>query len=206
MGWYATNIAPRLLNAAMGGQLFAKGRELICSPLAGEIVEIGFGSGHNVPHYPPAVTRVHAVEPSALARTLASPRIARSRASIEFTGLVGESIPLADHSVDHALMTFTLCSVADPARVLSEIARVVRPGGHLYIIEHGLAPEGRVRHWQHRLNSFEQRVADGCQLTRDPVALLRTAGYRIDELTQRFPGRPTPWTYITLATATPPTP
>jgi ubiquinone/menaquinone biosynthesis C-methylase UbiE len=203
MGWYATHIAPRLLDKAMGGALFAKGRAMICAPLAGDIVEIGFGSGHNVPHYPAAVTHVYAVEPSLLARRLAERRVATSPVPVEFVGLVGEAIPLANASVDHALMTFTLCSVQDPVKVLSEIRRVLRPGGHLYLIEHGLAPAGRVQRWQYRLNGFEQMVADGCQLTRDPVAFLQQAGYTVDLLTQRFPGRPTPWTYITMATATP---
>jgi ubiquinone/menaquinone biosynthesis C-methylase UbiE len=203
MGWYASTIAPRLLDKAMGGALFAKGRALICGPLTGEVVEIGFGSGHNVPHYPAAVTHVYAVEPSDLARRLAARRVAASPVPVSFVGLVGEAIPLADASVDHALMTFTLCSVQDPRQVLREIRRVMRPGGHLYLIEHGLAPEGRVRRWQHRLNRLEQRVADGCQLTREPVSLLAEAGYTVDLLTQRFPGRPTPWTYITMATASP---
>lgn len=206
MGWYATNVAPRLISAAMGGNLFAKGRELICAGLSGEIIEVGFGSGHNVPHYPPAVTRVYAVEPSSLARELAGPRVEASRVPVEFVGLVGESIPLTDHSVDNALMTFTLCSVADPAKVLSEIARVVRPGGQLFLIEHGLAPSAKVRRWQRRLNELERKLADGCQLIRDPLHLLDNAGYHLTQTTQRYPGRPTPWTYITIATAIPPAP
>ena len=204
MGWYATNIAPRLISAAMGGKLFAKGRELICEGLSGDIVEVGFGSGHNVPHYPPAVTRVYAVEPSSLARELAVPRVAKSPVPVEFVGLVGESIPLPNNSADNALMTFTLCSVADPHKVLAEIARVLRPGGRLFLIEHGLAPTGVIRRWQFRLNRLEQKVADGCQLIRDPLDLLTSAGYQVNQVTQRFPARPTPWTFITIATATPP--
>lgn len=203
MGWYATHVAPRLLNKAMGGALFAKGRAMICAPLSGEVVEVGFGSGHNVAHYPAAVTRVLAVEPSPVARQLATKRVRNSPIPVDFVGLVGEAIPLPDASVDSALMTFTLCSVQDPAKVLSEIRRVLKPGGHLYLIEHGLAPEGGIRRWQGRLNGLEQRVADGCHLTRDPLAFLEQAGYTLDLVTQRFPGRPTPWTFITMATATP---
>jgi SAM-dependent methyltransferase len=144
------------------------------------------------------------VEPSLTARKLAARRIAESSTPIEFVGLVGESVPLPDNSVDHALMTFTLCSVRDPQRVLSEITRVVKPGGHLYLIEHGLAPDASLQKWQRRLNGFEQRVADGCQLTRDPLSLLENAGYTQDLVVQRYPGRKTPWTYITIATVTPP--
>jgi len=203
MSWYRATIAPRLIDRLMGAPLFAKGRQIICAELAGTVVEIGFGSGRNVPFYPAALSRVYAVEPSSLAREIARARIAASSVEVEFVGLIGESVPLPDACADHALLTFTLCSVQDPARVLSEIRRLLRPGGRLYLLEHGLAPTSTVQKWQHRLNHFEEVVADGCQLIRDPLQLLEAAGYSLERVTQRFPGKPTPWTYITMATATP---
>jgi ubiquinone/menaquinone biosynthesis C-methylase UbiE len=169
--------------------------------LTGTVVEIGFGGGHNVPFYPLAVTAVYAVEPSALAWRLARARVRSTSIPVTRVGLVGEAIPLDDDSCDHALVTFTLCTVRDPAAVLAEVVRVVRPGGTLHFLEHGLAPAAGVAAWQRRLDPLQQRLFDGCHLTRDIRALVAAAGLEVIWSESSFARGPQPWSYLSVGVA-----
>ena len=140
-------------------------------------MEIGFGSGLNMPAYPPEVHLVYAVEPALTARRLAEERIAESHVRVEHVALRGESIPLEDNSCDGALSTFTLCTIPDVGAALAEVRRVLRPGGRFHFLEHGLSPDPSVANWQRRLDPLQKRLADGCHLTRDTPTPLRAAGF-----------------------------
>jgi len=182
MSFYERRILPRLLNATGGSKSVAPLRRRVCAGLAGEVVEIGFGSGHNVPYYPAAVTQVSAVEPADLAWQLAGRRLAQARLPVRRAGLDGQALPFADASQDAVLSTWTLCTIPDVNAALGEIRRVLRAGGALHFLEHGLAPDERVRRWQRRLDRLEQRLVGGCHFTRPIVELLTGAGFRITEL------------------------
>jgi ubiquinone/menaquinone biosynthesis C-methylase UbiE len=172
--------------------------------LHGRVVEIGFGSGLNVPHYPSGVDVVLAVEPAQVARRLAARRVSTSPIPVEHVGLDGQSIPLDDASCDAALSTFTLCTVPDAQLVLSELRRVMRPGGALHFLEHGLSPDPDVAVWQRRFDPWQRRFADGCHLTRDIPALISDAGFVIDRVEQRYAKGPRPWSWFTTGIAVTP--
>jgi SAM-dependent methyltransferase len=182
VGLYADRVLPRITDVALGGKAFTKLRRSATAGLSGDVLEVGFGSGRNLPLLPPEVTRVFAVEPAAAGRTLAAGRIATSAIPVEFVGLAGEQLPLEDESVDHVLSTWTLCTIPGVEQALSEIRRVLRAGGSLHFLEHGLAPDLPVRRWQNRLNPIQQRVCGGCHLNRPIDELVAGAGLRIDEL------------------------
>jgi SAM-dependent methyltransferase len=182
MGCYGEHVLPRLINLACGLKAVEPLRRRVCEGLEGEVLEVGFGSGLNVPFYPPAVDRVAAVEPSDVGWRLAGKRLAASGVSVDRTGLDGQSLPLPDNSRDSALTTWTLCTIPDVTAALHEIRRVLKPGGTLHFLEHGLAPDEKVRRWQHRLEPVEKRVFGGCHLTRPVVELLTGAGFTIREV------------------------
>ena len=131
------------------------------------------------------------------ARRLAEQRVAASHARIVHVGLDGQSLPLDDASCDGALSTFTLCTIPDVAAALQELRRVLRPGGRFHFLEHGVAPDATVASWQRRLEPWQKRLADGCHLTRDPVALVRAAGFVVERHESRFARGPKPWSYMT---------
>ena len=182
MGIYRDRVLPRITDMACGAKNAEPVRRRVCEGLAGEVVEIGFGSGHSVPFYPATVTRVVAVEPSDLAWKLAEERVRASTIPIERAGLDGQSLPFADDSFDAALSCWTLCTIPDVAAALREVRRVLKPGGTLHFVDHGLAPDERVQRWQRRLDGFEQRAFGGCHLTRPIVDLVTDAGFTITEL------------------------
>ena len=156
-------------------------RQRVCEGLHGEVVEIGFGSGLNVPHYPPAVTGVAAIEPADVGWKLAQKRVAASTVPVRRTGLDGQSLPLADNSCDSAISTWTLCTIPDVAAALQELRRVLKPGGKLCFVEHGLAPDEKVQRLQHRLEPLQKRLFGGCHLTREIADLLTEGGFTIIE-------------------------
>jgi len=182
VGIYARHVLPRLVNVACGMKANLPLRDRACAGLHGDVVEIGFGSGLNVPHYPEAVTQVWAVEPADLGWKLAQGRLRASSTPVERIGLDGQSLPLPDDSCDTALSTWTLCTIPDVAAALREVRRVLKPGGTLHFVEHGLAPDEEVRRTQHRLEPIQKRIAGGCHLTRPIAALLTDAGFDIREL------------------------
>jgi SAM-dependent methyltransferase len=157
-------------------------RARVCAGLHGHVVELGFGSGLNVAFYPAAVVDVAAIEPSDLGWDLAAARLAATTIPVQRAGLDGESLPLADGSCDTALSTWTLCTIPDVAGALVEVRRVLKPGGTLHFVEHGLAPDEKVRRWQHRFEPVQKRLFGGCHLTRPITDLLGDAGFTITEL------------------------
>ncbi|MFE2915075.1 class I SAM-dependent methyltransferase [Kitasatospora indigofera] len=182
MGFYTTQVVPRIINVACGMKEADPLRRRVCDGLAGEVVEIGFGSGLNIPFYPATITRVSAVEPSDLGWRLASRRLAATRIPVQRTGLDGQSLLYPDDSFDAALSTWTLCTIPDAEAALHELRRVLKPGAALHFVEHGLAPDESVRRWQHRLDPMQQRLFGGCHLTRPIVGLLTAAGFTVTEL------------------------
>lgn len=183
MGIYGEQVLPRIVDAACAmGPAVGPLRDRVCSGLSGEVVEIGFGSGLNVPHYPPTVSRVAAVEPSDVGWRLASERIAASTVPVERVGLDGQALPLDDDTFDCALSTWTMCTIPDLAAALSEVRRVLRPGGTLHFVEHGLAPDESVARWQRRLAPLQKRLFGGCHLTRPILDAIQDAGFTITEV------------------------
>ena len=190
MGFYVERVLPRVVDVALGGKAFAQLRARVAAGLEGEVLEVGFGSGRNVPFYPPAVARVQAIDPAVAGRKLAAKRLAASPVPVDFVGLDGEQLPLAEASVDHVLTTWTLCTIPDVARALAEIRRVLRPGGALHFVEHGRSPEAKVARWQERLTPLQRRVAGGCHLNRPIDTLIAGADLnlaRIDNFYMRGP-------------------
>jgi SAM-dependent methyltransferase len=182
MGCYGEQVLPRIINVACGMKSVEPLRQRVCEGLAGGVVEIGFGSGLNVPFYPAGVTRVAAVEPADVGWKLADKRLRAASVPVQRSGLDGQSLPFADNTYDCALSTWTLCTIPDVATALREVRRVLKPGGTFHFVEHGLAPDERVRRWQHRLEPVQKRVFGGCHLTRPVVDLLTGAGFTITEL------------------------
>ena len=160
MGIYNDQFVPRLVNVACGAKLNNPQRERACAGLHGRVVEIGFGSGLNVPFYPADVESITAVEPADLGWKLASKRLAKATVPIERTGLDGQALPFADNSFDSALSTWTMCTIPDIATALAEVRRVLVPGGTFHFVEHGLAfgGRGRQRRQFDRLVRGQQRL------------------------------------------------
>lgn len=196
MGFYEDRLLPRFIDMALGGRPFRGIRARVASALEGEVLEVGFGSGRNVPHYPPGVHRVRAVDPATHGRTLAAKRVAASPVPVEYIGLDGENLPLEDASVDHVLTTWTLCTIPGVDRALTEMRRVLRPGGALHFIEHGRAPDPQVARWQDRLTPIQRRMFGGCHLNRRIDELIATAGFEVERLENYFMQGPKPLGYM----------
>lgn len=182
MGLYRDHLLPRLINVVMDTGQTRKIRSRVATGLAGEVVEIGFGSGHNLPFLPPTVSRLRVVEPSGVGVRLARERIAAAPFAVEVAGLDGQALPFEDGSADAVLCTWTLCTIPDPVAAVREVKRVLRPGGTFHFVEHGSAPDEQVRRWQSRLDGLQQRLAGGCHLDRDIRAIIEAGGLTIDRL------------------------
>ncbi len=195
MGFWNDQVVPRLADRVLDVEPVRRARNEVCAGLAGDVVELGFGSGLNVPHYPPAVTGVWAVDPSGVGRRLARDRVQASRVRVEYAGLTAETLPFPDCRFDAALSTFTLCTIPDIAQALRELVRVLAPGGRFHFLEHGRAPENNVARWQDRLAPVHHAVAGGCHLNRDIAALVRAAGLEVVELATYYGEGPRPFSY-----------
>lgn len=182
MGFYEDRVLPRFIDLALGGRVFSDLRARVASRLEGEVLEVGFGSGRNVPHYPGAVRRVRAVDPATYGRTLAAKRVAASPVPVDYVGVDGEQLPLDDASVDHVLTTWTLCTIPGVESALGEMHRVLRPGGSLHFIEHGRAPDPKVAGWQDRLTPLQRKMFGGCHLNRRIDELIAAAGFEVERL------------------------
>jgi SAM-dependent methyltransferase len=187
MGFYDKHILPRFINCACGAPPIMKQRQKVVPRASGTVLEIGIGTGLNLPFYDAArVDRLIGLDPSEESWALAGERAAHLDFDVEFIGLPGEEIPLETASVDTVLVTYALCTIPDPVSALQGMARVLRPGGELIFCEHGKAPDAGVRKWQDRINPFWQRIAGGCNLNRDIPALLGAGGFKVDEMDQMY--------------------
>lgn len=182
LGLWRRRVHPALLDRVMDTAEASAIRERVCAPLAGDVLEIGFGTGLNVGHLPPGVRRVLAVEPLDRAWERSHGRRGDGGPEVERIGVDAQELPLADGSVDAVLCTWSLCSIQDPVRSVREVARVLRPGGELHFVEHGLSEEARVQRWQRRGDPLWARIACGCHIDRDIPALLAAGGLRTTAL------------------------
>jgi ubiquinone/menaquinone biosynthesis C-methylase UbiE len=196
MAIWGDHVLPRIVDKACARRDFAEPRRRTLAGLSGDVVEIGFGSGHNLAYYPAEVDRVLAVEPSAVARRLAGPRTDASAVTVEFVGLDGQALPLPDDCADAAVTTFTLCTIPDVPGALGELSRVLRPGGRLHFLEHGLSPDPKVAAWQHRLTPIQRRVCGGCHFDRPIAQLIAGAGFRIVTLENYYLAGPKTPSYL----------
>jgi SAM-dependent methyltransferase len=186
MSWWERRVVPRLVELTCRGPEVDRFRAPVCAGLHGDVLEIGFGSGLNVAHYPPSVRRVGAIEPNELAWRLAADRVEGSAVPVERIGLDAQRVDAEDATYDNALVTFTLCTIPDVAAALAEVRRLLRPGGTLHFAEHGLAPDPGVARWQRRLTPVQRRLAGGCHLDRPVVATLERAGFRVDDVVEGY--------------------
>ncbi|HLI00132.1 MAG TPA: class I SAM-dependent methyltransferase [Acidimicrobiales bacterium] len=182
MGIYGDQVLPRVMNVLLSDEESGRVRERVAAGLSGEVLEIGFGSGLNVPYYPAQVRRVRAVDPATVGRKLAEKRVAATAIPIEYVGLDGAALPLDAASVDHVLVTWTLCTIPDVGTALREIHRVLRPGGRLHFAEHGRSPDVSVARWQDRLNPVQRTWAGGCNLNRPIDRLIESAGFELEKM------------------------
>jgi ubiquinone/menaquinone biosynthesis C-methylase UbiE len=201
-GLYERVVFPWLNDALGRVSALRELRQETLSAAYGDVIEIGFGTGANLAHYPPAVTTVVGVEPSRGMTRRAVARVDASPIAVRIVGSVAEDLPFESARFDAAVTTLTLCSVRDPRRVLGELHRVLRPGGTLFVLEHGLSPDPSVARWQQRLNGLQRVVACGCNLNRPVAALVTAAGFELARVrTFAVPGIPQTHGWITAGSA-----
>ena len=195
MGFYARRVLPHLINAAMKNKDATRLRRAWVPEARGKVLEIGIGSGLNLPFYSSKVEYVYGVEPSAELQRMAEERAKGTSTKVEFLSQSAEdNIALADDSVDTVVMTWTLCSISDPMRALAQIKRVLKPDGRMLFIEHGKSSDAGVALWQDRLTPAWKKIGGGCHLNRKIDDLLRTAGFEIQELKTCYLPVPRPMT------------
>lgn len=196
MSVYHRCMLPWLLDLGMRHKQLARLRERSVAAAEGRVLEIGVGSGLNIPFYPRTLEALMGIDPSPELLAKARKHAAWTHFPVELMQGEGEDLPLEDQTVDSVVMTWTLCSVHDPLAVLRQIRRVLRPTGRLIFIEHGLAPEAGVRRWQHRITPLWRRLAGGCHLDRPVDVLIEQAGLRVAEIETGYLVRgPRPWTF-----------
>jgi ubiquinone/menaquinone biosynthesis C-methylase UbiE len=172
VGLYSQVIFPRLCDLLLSNPVVAKHRQELLSTASGEVLEIGFGTGLNLPHYPGRVRKITTVDPNVGMHRLAQKRVRRSGIEVDQRVLGGERLPFEDSRFDCVVSTFTLCSIENVQQALAEVYRVLKPGGKFLFLEHGLSPEPKVQKWQRRLNWLQRRLADGCRLDRNIKGLV----------------------------------
>jgi SAM-dependent methyltransferase len=188
VGLYTRVVFPRLCDLLLNRPRVARHRRELLAHASGNVLEIGFGTGLNLPFYPAGVHKVTAVDPNAGMHALARKRIEQTGIEVDHRVLGGERLPFDDGTFDCAVSTFTLCSIADVGQALGEVYRVLRPGGRFLFLEHGLSPEPTVRRWQRRLNWLEVRLADGCRLDRDIREIVSTQPFSDVRMDQFYMG------------------
>ena len=173
---YHHYVFPHLLDLVMSSRMFRKPRDRTLAPARGRILEIGFGTGMNLTHYPPTVQRIEAIDPDLDLDRYSLPRIAAASIGVDFHHLDAEHLPFESDRFDTVVSTFTLCSIPDVAHALREIRRVLKPGGQFLFLEHGRSPDPAVARWQDRLNAAWMPLAGGCHLNRPTRELVADAG------------------------------
>lgn len=196
MGFWREQVVPRVANRALATGEVQEMRQRVCAGLYGDVVEVGFGSGLNVPHYPPSVQRVYAVEPSEVAGRLARTRLEESAVPVERAGLDGQRLDLPAERFDCALSTFTLCTIPDPAAALAELLRVLEPDGAFHFLEHGRSPDPKVARAQDLLQPINGRLAGGCHITREIAGLIGAAGFVLEDMRTYYAKGPKFFAYI----------
>jgi ubiquinone/menaquinone biosynthesis C-methylase UbiE len=186
MGFYADWVLPNLVNKALDTTVVAEQRRKLLEEVKGTVLELGFGTGHNLPYYPAGIDRVVAVDPSAASAKLARQRIAAAPFPVEYRNLTGERLDAPDHSFDAVVSTFTLCTIPDPIAALEQVRRVLKPGGSFHLLEHGLSVEPKVQRWQARLNGLSNLMLGGCNLNRDIERLVRQAGFSFERIEKYY--------------------
>ena len=207
MALYTDRILPHLVHWTLRGETFRKLRQECVRGLAGTVLEVGFGSGLNLPWYPREVTKLWFIEPSREAQRMAREAIEAAPFPVELLGgplgVGAEAIPLPDGSVDAAVSTWTLCTIPGVERALTEMRRVLRPGAPFRFIEHGRSPDARVARWQDRLTPLQKRLAGGCHLNRPIDRLIEEAGFRLERIDRFYVPGPKIGTYLYAGVAVP---
>jgi ubiquinone/menaquinone biosynthesis C-methylase UbiE len=173
MNLYSRYLFPRLMDRMMGDENLSRYRRQLLTEVQGEILEIGFGTGLNLPHYPVSVQKLTAIDVNPGMNVMAQKRLAASPIVVDNRVLNGETLPFADHTFDSVVSTWTLCSIAKVEQALQEIHRVLKPGGRFFFIEHGLSNDPNVQVWQRRITPIQKVIADGCHLDRDMQTLVQ---------------------------------
>jgi SAM-dependent methyltransferase len=197
MGCYSRHVFPKLCDCLMGLPALAEQRRAVLADVGGDILEVGFGTGLNLAHYPEHVHRLTTVDPNPGMNKLAWRRIATSDIEVDQRVLSGEALPFDEGTFDCVVSTWTMCSIPDVGRAMGEVHRVLRPGGRLVFLEHGLSEDPRVRAWQRRLNPIERVLADGCRLDLDVEATIRGEPFGRVEV-ERFVMEKLPRTHGTM--------
>ncbi len=200
---YDRYVLPRLIDLAMRSRAVMARRAKLTPLASGTVLEVGIGSGINIPFYGGSVERLYGLDPSLHLWRLGRRRAEGASFAIEFVASSGERIPMADQTFDTVVSTWTLCSIPSPLEALREMRRVLRPEGRLLFIEHGRAPDASVLAWQNRLNPFWKKIAGGCNLNRRIDVLIAGAGFRITRLETGYNEGPRPFTFLYEGVARP---
>jgi ubiquinone/menaquinone biosynthesis C-methylase UbiE len=199
--FYQDRVLPYVVDWSMRQPPFKEYRSRLLTGAEGCVLEIGVGSGLNLPLYGGAVRHVIGLEPSPKLLSMARGAVSESSQPIEFLNASAEAIPLENGSVDTVVSTWTLCSISDVTSALGEMRRVLRPDGRLLFVEHGLSPDPHVRWWQHRLTPLWKRIGGGCHLNRPIAQLVEGAGFRVEQVATGYMKGPRPMTYMYEGTA-----
>lgn len=201
MNFYDRWVLPPILDLVMRQDQLEKYRREVVAAATGRVLEVGVGSGLNFPLYGKAVEIVFGLDPSSRLLALARRRAAAAGVRADLVQGSATAIPLADSAVDTVVMTWTLCSIPDPPAALREMRRVLKPGGQLLFVEHGLSPEPGIERWQHRLTPMWSHVAGGCHLNRKMDDLIGSAGFDLTALRTEYASGPRPMTYMYIGRA-----
>ena len=203
MSYYSNHILPHLINLSMRNRELTSYRERLLSHAQGRVLEIGIGSGLNLPFYGSRVDEIIGLEPAKRLIAMAQRSADRSKVPVTLIEGSAETIPFDDARFDTVVTTWTLCSIPDGLRALQEMRRVLRAAGQLLFVEHGLAPDAEVQKWQHRLTPVWKRIGGGCHLNRPIRTLIESAGFNVDRLETGYAKGPRPMTFFYQGCATP---
>jgi ubiquinone/menaquinone biosynthesis C-methylase UbiE len=203
VSFYADHVLPHVINLSMRNRELRPYRERVVSRAEGRVLEIGIGSGLNLPFYGDRVQQILGLEPAPRLLAMAHDRAYRAGRAVTLVPASAEEIPIEDHSIDTVVTTWTLCSIPDAIGALREMRRVLKPVGQLLFVEHGLAPEPGVQRWQNRLTPLWKKIGGGCHLNRPIRALIERGGFNITQLETGYMKGPKPMTFLYEGRATP---